>query len=53
VATMTTGLPARWAPQPNGPLMARTIPGGSADHWTDIQDIALTWAFVVERVTGI
>ena len=53
MATVTTGRPVHWAPQSNGPLMARLIPGGSADHRTDVQDIALTWSFVVERVTGI
>jgi hypothetical protein len=48
-------MPADWCAVDgaNGLLMARMIPGGSADHRTNVQDIALTWAFVVERVTGI
>jgi hypothetical protein len=53
VATMTTGRPVRWAPQANGPLMARLIASGLVDHRTEVQYIVLTWAFAVERVTGI
>jgi len=53
VTTMPTGQPVRWAPQANGPLMARMIANGLDDHRTEVPDITLTWAFVAERVTGI
>ena len=53
MTTMPTGQPVRWAPQANGPLMARMIVNGLDDHRTEVPDITLTWAFVAERVTGI
>ena len=50
---MRTGPPVHWLPRANGPLMARMVLNGFSGHWTDARDIALTWAYAVERVTGI
>ena len=50
---MKTARPGHWCLLANGTLMARTIGYGSLAAWPGRKGLALTWAFALERVTGI
>ena len=48
-----TARPVSWSPPVNGPLMARETGNRSGKDEAQVQDVFLTWAFGLERVTGI
>jgi len=49
----TTARPVPSSPRANGTLMARTDSYGVLTSKAQVRSMRLTWAFVVERVTGI
>ena len=50
---MTAARPVRWYRLVNGTLMARQTVYGSLGAGPGRRSMALTWAFALERVTGI